>query len=79
MLVKVATDLQALMTKFTILALFMPNFSEGTKTYIYISCHSSTFYIANIMGADVLATQGARASATMIFTVLHWIISVPAR
>ena len=28
------------------------------------------FYIVNIMGADVLATQGARASATMIFTVL---------
>ena len=28
------------------------------------------------MGADVLAMQGARASATMIFTVLQWIISV---
>ena len=33
----------------------------------------------NIMGADVLATQGARASATMIFTVLNWINSVSAR
>ena len=26
------------------------------------------FYIINIMAADVLATQGARASATMILT-----------
>ena len=25
------------------------------------------------MGADVLATQGARASATMIFTLMNWI------
>ena len=31
------------------------------------------------MGVDVLATQGARASATMIFTVLSRINSVPAR
>ena len=37
------------------------------------------FYIVNIMGADVLATQGARASATMIFTVLNSINLVPAR
>ena len=35
------------------------------------------FYIINIMGADVLATQGARASATMIFTMLNQINSVP--
>ena len=31
------------------------------------------------MGADVLATQGARASATMIFIMLNRINSVPAR
>ena len=31
------------------------------------------------MGDDVLATQGARASATMIFTMLNRINSVPAR
>ena len=31
------------------------------------------------MGADVLATQGARASAIMIFTMLNRINSVPAR
>ena len=30
------------------------------------------------MGADVLVMQGARASATMIFTVLNKINSVPA-
>ena len=37
------------------------------------------FYIVNIMGADVLATQGARASAAMIFTKMNRIHSVPAR
>ena len=70
----------------TNLTLYVLNFSEGTKTYIYILCHSSTliwhrylnpssskrrtytFYIVNIMAADVLKTQGARASATMILT-----------
>ena len=36
------------------------------------------FYIINIMAADDLATQGARASATMIFTMLNRINSVPA-
>ena len=34
-------------------------------------------YIFSIMGVDVLATQGARASATMILTMLNWINSVP--
>ena len=33
----------------------------------------------NIMDADVLATQGTRASATMILTTLNQIDSVPAR
>ena len=33
----------------------------------------------NILGADVLVTQGARASATMIFTLLNQINSVPER
>ena len=36
-----------------------PSLSK-TRTYL--------FYIVNIMAADVLATQGARASATMILT-----------
>ena len=37
------------------------------------------FNIDNIMGADVLATQGARASPTMNYTLLNRINSVPAR
>ena len=36
------------------------------------------FYIVNIMGADVLATQGARALATMILSMLNQNNSVPA-
>ena len=35
--------------------------------------------MVNIMGADVLATQGARASATKTLTVLNRINSDPAR
>ena len=45
--------------------------SSKTKTYL---C-----YIVNIMGADVLATQGARASAPMILTMSERIDSVLAR
>ena len=37
------------------------------------------FYIVHTMSADVLATQGARASSTMIITLLNRINSVPAR
>ena len=44
-----------------------------SKTITYL------FYIVNIMGADVLATQGGRASGTMILTTLNSINSVPAR
>ena len=36
-------------------------------------------YLFNTMGANVLATQGAKASAAMIFTMLNRIHSVPAR
>ena len=67
--------------------LHMPNFLEGRETYIYIlsffhidmtgswnpsSSKTGTylFYIA-----DVMVTQGARASATMIFTLLKQINS----
>ena len=35
--------------------------------------------MVNIMGADVLATQGARASVTMILFMLNRINLVPAR
>ena len=44
------------------------------SVYIYIYR-----YRVNIMGADVPATQGARASATVIFNILNRINSVPAR
>ena len=43
--------------------------SSKTKTCI--------FYIVNIMSADVLTTQEARSSATMIFTMLNQINLVP--
>ena len=33
----------------------------------------------NIMGDNVVATQGASASATMVFSMLNRINSVPAR
>ena len=46
---------------------------SSSKTRTYLS------YIVNIMGADVLAMQGARASATMILTMLNKINSVIAR
>ena len=45
--------------------------SGKTKTYI--------FYIVNTMAADDLVAQGARASATMIFTMLNRSNSIPAR
>ena len=45
--------------------------SSNTRTYL--------FYLVNIMDADVLATQGAKASTSMIFTMLHQINSVPTR
>ena len=38
-----------------------------------------TYSTVNIVGADVLATQGARASTTMISTKIKHINSVPAR
>ena len=40
------------------------------KTKTYLS------YIVNTMGADDLATQGARVSATMIWTWLNWDSSI---
>ena len=50
---------------------FLNPSSSKARTYL--------LYIVNTMGADVLATLGARASANMIFTVLNRIKSVPAR
>ena len=45
---------------------------SSCKTRIYL------FYIVNIMGADVLATQGAKASAPMILTMLNQNDSIPS-
>ena len=80
------------------LNLYLRNFSEGTKTYIYIlvippqwhdtgswnpsssKTRTCLFHIVNIVGADVLAMQGARASAAMIFTMLnHWYLCLSTR
>ena len=38
-----------------------------------------TYSTVNIMGADVLAMQGASTSTTMIFTMLNRIESCPTR
>ena len=40
---------------------------------------TSLLYIVSIIGADDLAMQGDRASATLILTKLNWINSVPTR
>ena len=37
----------------------------------------SWFYIVNIIGTDVFAMQGAKASAVMVFTMLKGINLVP--
>ena len=39
----------------------------------------SLFYMVNNMGADDLATQGARATATKVLAQLYRDNSVPAR
>ena len=41
------------------------------KTWAYL------FYIVNIMGADVLATQGAGASTTILLTSVNRNNSIP--
>ena len=45
--------------------------ADVLATFFYL------FYVVNIMGDDVLAMQGARASATMIFIMLNQINLVP--
>ena len=80
-------------TSCKLLTLYMLNFSEVITFYVIPphwhntgswnpSWHKTRtffFYIVNIIGADVLATQGARASAAVIFTMLNQINSNPAR
>ena len=52
---------------------------HDTGSWYPSSCKTRTYlaYMVNIMAADGLATQGARASATMILTLLNRIISAP--
>ena len=59
----------------------IPSHWHGTGTWNPSSCRARTclFYIANVVGAIVLATQGARASSTMIFTLLNRDNSIAAR
>ena len=59
----------------------IPEHWFGTGSWNPSSCKTKPylFYIVNIMGADVLATQGAQASATVIFTMLERINAGPAR
>ena len=47
---------------------------HDTGSWNPFSCKTRTYllYIVNIMGADVLAMHGARASATLILTLLNW-------
>ena len=47
-----------------------PNLGWGVKTYLLC--------MVDIKSADVLATQGARASATMILIMMNWINSFPS-
>ena len=59
----------------------IPPHWHDTGSWNPSSCKTRTylFYIVNIMAADDLSTQGARASATMILTMLHHIHWVPTR
>ena len=56
----------------------IPQHWHTTSSWSPSSCKTRTciFYIVNIIVADVQATQGARASATMIMTMLNWNNSV---
>ena len=57
---------------------FMSCLHAGSWNSSLSKTRTCLFYIINIMAADVLATQGARASATMILTYVNWVNSVPA-
>ena len=57
-----------------------PHTDKDTSSGTLSLCEARTnsFYIISIMGADVLATQGAGASATMVVKLLNLDNSVPA-
>ena len=56
---------------------------RGVDLTLYVSeiLHrdNNLFHIVKVMGADVLATQGARSTAAVILVMLHRNNSVPAR
>ena len=60
----------------------IPPHWQDTGSWNLSSCKTRTylFYIVNIMGVDVLVTQGAMSLTTicMILTMLNWNNSVPA-
>ena len=66
-------------TKTYIYIYVIPPHWHDTGSWKPSSSRTRTFlvYIVNNMGADVLVTQGARASVTMIFILLNRINSVP--
>ena len=59
---------------------FVPSLWHGTGSWSPFSCKTRTYllYIINIISADVLVTQGTRASATIILTMLNRGNSLPA-
>ena len=52
---------------------------ESLSQHAQDNTKTDLFHIVDIIGADVLATQWARASTPIIFTMLNRINSVPAR
>ena len=65
-----------------VFAIYMiPPHWHGTSSWNPSSCKTGTYlyYIVNIMADDDLAMKGDRASATMIFTMMNQINSVPTR
>ena len=58
----------------------IPPYWHDTNSWNSSSCKTRTylFYIVNVMDADALVIQGAKASATMILVMLNQINSVPA-
>ena len=61
------------------LTLYMLNFSEGTKTFIYILCHSSTlacYRTWSVLGYDL--NQCENIGNWILWNKFHWTLSVNA-
>ena len=61
------------------MSFFYTDMTQVVEIISRLRARTYLFYIANIMGIDVLTAQGARASVNMIFIVLNLNNSVPAR